>query len=161
MKKIKSILLSMLMLFTFLATPNCADAAVGETTVTYLDDGDRIETTIIEEPSTKRPGIQPYTTTVEMTRSKISRYYNGDNKVMWYIKVTGTFTYNGTTSKCLKSSVTAESYNSTWKVSQLSAARSGATALASCKAKQYMANLLIASMDGFVTLTCDRNGNLS
>ena len=161
MKKIKPILLTMLMLFTFLATPNCADAAVGGETVTYLDDGGYIVTTIIEEPSTKRPGIQPYTTTVEMTRSKISRYYNGDGDVMWYIKVTGTFTYNGTTSKCLKSSVTAESLNKNWKVSELSAARSGATALASCKAKQYLANIYIGSMDGFVTLTCDRNGNLS
>lgn len=161
MKKLTSILLSMLMLFTFLAAPVCADAATGETTVTYLDDGGYIETTIIEEPSTKRPGIQPYTTTVEMTRSKISRYYNADKEVMWYIKVTGTFTYNGSTSKCLKSSVTAKSLSSYWKVSQLSAARSGATALASCKATHYLHSSPDFSMDGFVTLTCDRNGNLS
>ena len=115
-----------------------------------------------EEPTTgKHPGIQPYVLTVEMTRSKISRYYNAKGDVMWYVKVTGTFTYNGTTSKCLKSSVTAEALNSTWKVSQLSAARSGATAYASCKATHYMANLVTNTMDGFVSLTCDRNGNLS
>lgn len=163
MKKIKLIMLSMLTLFSFLAMPNCVNAATAATneSVTYLDNGCRIVTTIVDEPTRIKPGIQTYAIRYETTRSKISRYYNGSGEVMWYVKVTGTFSYDRKTCTCTKADVTAKALGSTWKVSQLSAARSGNTAYASCKATHYMANFVTNTMDGFVSLTCDQYGNLS
>lgn len=161
MNKFKSILLSLLMLLTFLATPSFADAASNES-VTYLDDGSYMVTTIIEEPTLQKPsGMQTNATSTTRTISKQVNYYNGSNQVMWYVKATGSFTYNGTTAKCNSSSVKAESLVSTWKMSKLSSARSGATAYAAATAKFYMAGVLMQTVDELVSLTCSPNGKFS
>lgn len=161
MNKFKSILLSLLMLFTFLATPSFANAASNES-VTYFDDGSYMVTTIIEEPTLQKPsGMQTNATSTTKTMCKQVNYYNGSNQVMWYVIATGTFTYNGTTAKCNSSSVKAESLVSTWKMSKLSSARSGATAYAAATAKHYMAGLVINTIDELVSLTCSPSGKFS
>lgn len=161
MKKNKPILLSLLMFFTFMATPTFADAASNET-VTHFDDGSYIVTTIIEEPTLQRPsGMQTNATSTNVTASKRMNYCNASNEVMWYIKVTGSFTYNGTTAKCNSSSIKAESLVSTWKLSKLSSARSGATAYAGATAKHYMAGVVINTMDELISLTCSPSGKFS
>ncbi len=167
MRKIKPILLSLLMLFMLLATPFRAEAAVsGDTSdnskITYFEDGSYLVTTITDEEGSKKPsGVQTFATSTTVTKSKTANYYNADGKVMWYLKVTGSFTYNGTTSKCNSAAVTAESNVSTWKLSKRSAARGESTAYASATAKQYMAGVVIKTISDIVSLHCSPTGVFS
>lgn len=167
MKKIKPILLSILMLFTLLAVPYRAEAAVsGDTadnsTITYFDDGSYMITTIEDEPGSKTPsGIQPFAASTTVSKSKTARYYNSEGSVMWYLKVTGSFTYTGSSAKCNSASVTAEAIGSTWKVSKLSAAHSGATAYASATGKQYIMGTVVNTMNKTISLTCSPTGIFS
>ena len=167
MKKIKPILLSMLMLFTLLAAPYRAEAAVsGDTadnsTITYFDAGSYMITTIGDEPGSKKPsGIQPFAASTTVSKSKTARFYNSENQVMWYVKVTGSFTYTGSSAKCNSASVTADSLSNSWKVSKLSAAHSGATAYASATGKQYFLGTVIDTISRTVSLTCSPTGIFS
>lgn len=94
--------------------------------------------------------------------SKTATYKGSDGVAYWSITVKGTFTYNGATSKCLSSDVNTNNYSRTWKLSDSSASKSGATATASVTAKQYgTSGAILRSIKKTVTLTCDKNGNLS
>lgn len=162
MKKIKPILLSLLMLFILMATSHCAEAASNES-ITYYDDGSYKITKIIDEPTLQPlPGAQTNAAAItSATRSKISEYLNSAGNVMWYVKVTGSFTYTKDSATCHSSSVKAEALGSTWKVSNRSAARSGATAYASATAKHYYMGIVINTMDDLVSLTCHPGGTFS
>ena len=65
-------------------------------TVEYLDNGDCI-VTIIETVSPVN-GIMPLASNTE-TKSKTSYYKNTAGDTMWYVRVTGTFTYGDGISK--------------------------------------------------------------
>lgn len=164
MKRIKPILLSLLMLLMLMATPCSADAALSgspavKKTVTYFDDGSRLTTTTMETPLSQNPfGAQTYATSKTVKNWKLSEYFNASGELMWYFKVTGIYTYDGSTAKCNSSDITAHSYNSTWKLSKLSSATNGATAIAHITAKQYMAGVVMKTMNESLTLTCRPNG---
>ena len=80
---------------------------------------------------------------------------------MWYVKVTGTFTYGNGSAKCTSSDVSTKVYSSNWKLSNVSSARSGATAYAHAIGKCYNQNTVIQTIDKTVSLTCSSTGNLS
>ena len=71
------------------------------TKYTYYDDGSYMLEYIIDESNS---GITRSSSTT--TKSKIASYYSSSNVELWYVKVTGTFTYDGTSSKCTKTSHT-------------------------------------------------------
>ena len=90
---------------------------------------------------------------------------DGEDKngnVLWTITVKGSFTYNGSTSKCTNSSVSVKSYVSNWTVSGAKAWKSGSTAYASAQGK--MKNVLgqtTKTVNKQVSLTCSPSGKLS
>lgn len=94
------------------------------------------------------------------TMSKRTSYKNASGKVMWYVQVTGTFTYGNGTAKCTKSSVTAASNNSTWKIVSKSASKSGSKATATAKARHYNNGIPAELLTKSVTLTCSPNGTI-
>lgn len=96
------------------------------------------------------------------TGSKVYNYVDSNHKSMWTITVKGSFTYNGSTSKCTNSSVSVKSYVSNWTVSGAKAWKSGSTAYASAQGK--MKNVLgqtTKTVNKQVSLTCSPSGKLS
>lgn len=95
------------------------------------------------------------------TAKKTSYFKNSSGTNLWSVTVTGTFTYNGSTSSCTSATVSAASYNNNWKISTKSSSKSGNTASATATAKYYLDGSLISTHKNTVKLTCDKNGNLS
>lgn len=125
--------------------------------IEFFDNGDYLITTIESEDSTSNIALLSTTT----TKSKTSRYYNSKDELMWYVKVTGTFTYGNGTSKCTASSVTAQSYVSAWKISNRSASKSGNTAIGKATAKQYFDGTVVNTINRTVKLACSPTGVFS
>ncbi len=123
-------------------------------TVEYLKDGTIVET-IIEEST-----IVLYSTQSK-SGTKTKNHKNASGKILYTIKVNGTFTYNGNTSTCTAASATATSSMSDWKVISKSASKSGNKAIAKATMKQYYDGSVIQTTYPSVTLSCDKNGKLS
>jgi hypothetical protein len=95
------------------------------------------------------------------TKSKITYCKNSAGKVMWYVKVTGTFTYGNGSSKCTNADCTAEAKDKTWKVSNRSSSKSGNTASASAKGTHYLNGVPVETIKRTVTLKCSPTGKFS
>ena len=96
------------------------------------------------------------------TGSKTSSYKNASGQVLWYVKVTGTFTYGGGSSSCTKVSATAKAEHVQWKVSNIKSSKSGSTAKASAVGTKYSASgVAISSATRSVSLSCSASGTLS
>ena len=133
------------------ATPNQLIAKE----ISYLNDGSYFETFIYENS-----GVETRANKTK-TGTKTTTYNDADGKVLWYVSVTGSFTYTGSSSKCTSASVKAESYNSYWKISNRYSSYSGNKARGKATAKLYYGPLPAATINEEVVLSCDSNGNLS
>lgn len=161
MKSIKSIMAAftaLIMIFA-LAVPVMAFEKIGETvqsvTVEYLEDGSCYETVItVDDNENGDSGIM--STAKTRTGSKKTSYKNKSGDVLWYVKVTGKFTYNGSTSKCTSASASAVSNSSSWKIIDKSSSRSGNKAIGKATAKEQS-----TSLTRTVTLSCSKTGKLS
>lgn len=129
------------------------------TSMEYLPNGDYIETSIQE--STLNSRIVPFSAAARTSGSKTVRYKNSAGVVQWYVKVTGCFTYNGSTSSCTSSSVEADSNVFAWQISNKSASRSNATATGRATARLYSGSTIIQTITETVNLTCSKTGALS
>ncbi len=128
------------------------------TDIEYFDDGS-YSITVIEDVET--PGINLLSDTKTETKTKTSYHKNAAGQTMWYVRVTGTFTYNGTTSKCTSATPSAKSQNENWTVSDISGGKSENKAYASATGKHYINNKLSSSTRKTVTLTCSPTGQFS
>ena len=156
--KIKTFITCLLAALSITISSTPALAQDNNTSITYFDDGSYLVTTLIPEDE---PVISPYALTYNVNKTGITKYYNDDGKLMWYLKVMGNFTYNGTTAKCNSADVEAKSYNSCWKLLHLSSSRSGATAYASCVSEFYMGSTRIRSFSNTISLTCHPDGTFT
>lgn len=148
-----TVLLSLILLPQYQAKAN---------TINGTDDESIHCITVIEEiPVSINPGISLYSTAQTKTGSKTVYYKNADNETLWYVKVTATFSYNGSTSTCKSASVTAGSNNSYWKVSNKKSSYSGNHGTASATGKKYLFGIVTSTINRSVTLTCSPNGTLS
>ncbi|MCI5620492.1 MAG: hypothetical protein MR355_02835 [Lachnospiraceae bacterium] len=158
MRKILLSVLSFMCVFNliFSLSSISADAAENTDTLTsyeHLPDGSFIVTCTSIDSTARSSG------TITAHRTKYYKDASGNN--LWSVTVTGTFTYNGSSSQCTNSSVNAQSYNSDWKIYSTNASRSGNTATATGTAQTYYKNTVINTYSLSVSLTCDKNGNLS
>lgn len=90
------------------------------------------------------------------SRTYTAKDSSGNN--LWYLKVHGTFTYNGTSSTCTASSVTAGSNTSLWKLSNKNTSRYGSTANAAVTAKRYKGSQVIETINRSISLSCSKTG---
>lgn len=159
MKKILSLILVAVLLFS--AVPAYANDT-DSVTVKYLDNGCYI-VTIIEDASfvDVRPETVVPMATTTTTKSKTSYMKNAAGSTLWYVKVTGTFTYGDGSAKCTSVTPSAASMNSDWKVSTATGKKSGATASATATGKQYFDGSVINTHKETVTLTCSATGVFS
>ena len=164
MKKTLTLLLAITLLISIFAFPANASSepsiAVPGTVVDveYLDNGDYIITTI-EDNSIILPGDSTNAATT-VTKTKTKNYVNSEGDIMWYIKVQGTFTYDGSTSKCTNAAHKAAAKGSTWSISSASSSKSGNTATATATAVHHTGTGNY-SYTRSVTLTCSKTGVFS
>ncbi|MBE5928325.1 MAG: hypothetical protein E7267_02990 [Lachnospiraceae bacterium] len=153
--KITSVLLiCSLMCLSIFSTHNVTYAN-DNSTITYFEDGSYL-VTIIE--SCDDYTLNSRELTITENKTKTSNYYDSNNELLWYVKVKGNFTYNGTTATCNSSEVVAASNNSNWKISNRSASKSGSTAYASCTAKRYSGSTVVQTINRQVSLHCSPSG---
>ena len=132
---------------------NPVSAANNNIEVEHLSDGGYFITEIIENDSpeeTRAAGSK--------TGSKIGWYYDEQGNACWYVRVTASFSYNGSTSICSGVIICADKASSGWEIAVKTTSRTENSGTASATARH--------SSDGktftkTVTLTCDKNGNLS
>lgn len=152
MKKLFSILLSILILTSLLSVASAAEA---EPSVEYFPDGS-YSVTVIEDES---PGISLFSSSA--TKSKRRTHYSASGTAQWYVKVTGTFTYGDGSSKCTSASASAGVYVSAWRIVSKSSSKSGNKATATATAEQLAMGEALYTIDDTVTLTCSATGTFS
>jgi hypothetical protein len=169
MKSIKKSILIVTVVSVFLIAPVpafadtsvLADKTVAEVTdVVYLNDGSRIVTEISVEPS-RVLTLATASATSTKTGSKTVSYENSSGTLLWYVKVTGTFSYDGSTSSCTSSTVTASAPDSNWVIAGQSASKSGSQATGTATAKLYKGSTVVQTVSKTVILSCSKTGALS
>lgn len=153
MKKILSFLLSLVLAFILWLHPLSIQAAPNITvTKEYLSDGSYYET-VIETNMQARSYVRGAKKTVT--------YKNTDNKSIWYLSVSADFYFDGKTSRCTSSSVSAGSYTSTHKVLSKTSGRSDNSGWAKATVGTYMGGVHVTDVTRTIYIYCDKNGNVS
>lgn len=159
MKKFLSILISLFLLLSFFVFPASAvatsdagiaieqDQIVVSRTVEQLGDGCYFIETIYV------PNAQLYSSTKTGTKTAECVYYG---TTIFTISVTGVFTYDGSTSDATSASGKIAAYVENVTLNSRRAYTSGSSAIATCSISYNG-----STIQKTVTLTCDKNGNLS
>lgn len=148
----KKIIVTLFICLGIALSSSPVQAANSNIEVIYLDNGDSIEITITEGPTTRASGTK--------TGSKTANYRSG-GKIMWSVKVKGTFTYTGSSAKCIASSVSTTCPGSAWKIDSKSSSEKGNKAIATATAKQYQNGFCRYTKTVSVSLECSPSGKLS
>lgn len=150
MKRILCFILMSAMLLCVI--PVQSSAAERNLETIYFEDGSYMTVEVITK-STRASG--------SVSGSKPYTYYNSNGSAQWKATLSGSFTYTGSSATCTSSSVDATIYNSAWYVSSKSASKSGNTASASVTMGKKMAGVTVMTKTVSLSLSCDKNGNLS
>ena len=92
-----------------------------------------------------------------ITKTKTTNIKNTNGAILWSVSITATFTYDGSTSRCISCSPSAETYSSSWTIQSTSSSKSGNSATA-------IATANYASLKNYtqsVTISCSKNGTVS
>ena len=132
--------------------PVNVSAAQAQESVITFDDGSYLRITI-EDVSARATNTR--------TANKYLTHYNSSDEVLWEAKLTASFTYTGTTSSCTSASCSVTVNDSAWYVVSKSASYSGNTATANLTMGKKFLGITIDKPKYTITLTCDKDGNLS
>lgn len=148
MKKTLSLLFAFLLLFSFLMPVSAA----GQEQVIYrdqqeLENGITIISEIMEESLT-RSSSKGYTYKKTIAQNDVT---------IAVISMHGEFSYNGTTVSVVSKSVTQTDTYEGWSYKQNSFTSSGGTITLDAK----LTKLLVLNVPFTMTLSCDKNGNIS
>ena len=130
----------------------------GTTDIEYLDDESSFVTVIEDEPGS---GMNFFNKRKTITKNKTTYYRDARGKTVWYVKVTGTFTYGGGRAVCTDARVEAESMNSIWRILDRSSSRSGNSASATAIGGRYTNGTHVQKHRKTVTLRCSTTGVFS
>ena len=147
--------------FFFGSTASAQTAIVfsSQTETVPLEDGDYLETTIINTPTIPL-GVSLLSTKKNITKTNISKYKNKDSTVLWSVSIKATFTYNGSTAKCISCSHSTTFPAKTWKIKSVSSSKSGNSATATAIATQSFGNIS-KDFTKSVPISCSKNGTVS
>lgn len=167
MKKLLTcILLTLLLAQSTYTNPSDQDSDTKQ--IEYLEDNSYLTISTSDAMPKMSAGITAFSTTATKTKTKTKtktiNCYNKKHKLMWYVRVKGTFIYGNGSAKCTRSVVSAKSNNSLWVLSGKKTSRSGNKATASVTAKMYRTSLhlfAIKTIKKAVTLTCSSTGKFS
>lgn len=114
--------------------------------VEFLENGDYVVSEVHECAVQPRSGKTGYAS---------ATYWNSNGAAVWKVTVTGSFTYNGTTSSATSATATVDIYNANAKFVSKNAYTSGKTATATGTVKYDLVQTTRSA-----SVSCDKNGNL-
>lgn len=97
----------------------------------------------------------------EISKTKFLSYYDKNGTLLWTVYLDCTFTYNGKTSKCTKAVFSADIADKDWKLVSSDVTKDGNFAKADFSVRQYKLGVALKLIEKSITLTCDKNGNIS
>lgn len=123
--------------------------------VEYFDDGSYITITISES--------SPFPIRSENTKtgSKTTTYTGTDGIVKWESKLTGTFSYNGTSATCTSSNITYSIKDSSWDIISAIPSRENNKAIGDIIVKQYLLGIPVNTYNYTIVISCSPTGVLS
>lgn len=121
--------------------------------VVRYEDGSCLEITLESAPQARASG--------SLTKTKSYIFKDENNVEQWKISLTGSFTYTGTTSTCTAASCNVTIYQSIWSAASKSASKSGNTAYGTARILRKYLGVTVSDKTYNLTLTCDKNGNVS
>lgn len=152
MKRFLTFFLAALLLVGSVSTECLAIEPSTISQIEYLEDGSYVITTI-EEIGTRATNTK--------TGSAVKRKYDSNNVLEWTITLTGTFTYTGSSSTCTSSSISVAISDSNFAEVSRSATKSGNTAYGSATIRKKVLGVTVSTNTYDLSLSCDKNGNLS
>ena len=155
MKRIILTILSLILLFNISIPSNAQVPITSSFEVDYLGDGLYGITTyeISNDFST-------YATSTK-TATKKYTIQNSDGENLAMFKLRATFSYNGSSATCTSATYSTEIYDDNWSFTEASATKSGGTATGTFTAKCVKFFITVQKVEKTITLTCDKNGNIS
>ncbi len=123
------------------------------TSIEYFDDGSYLVTTITEETTNSRANTK--------TGSKSAIYTDSDGNTLWTYKITGTFSYTGSSSTCTAVSDSYTISNDDWHMSSHSCSKSGNTANGTVTMKRKFLGVTTNTITRNISLSCSASGTLS
>lgn len=139
-------------LFVGICNVDVFAAADSEMQVEYLNDGGYIVTELQESGARA---------TNSKTGTKRKSKYDSNDNLEWQIILRGEFTYNGTTSTCNESIIAVNIYDSNFVKKSSSSSKNGNIAKGSATISKKALGVTVSTNTYNLTLTCDKNGNLS
>lgn len=169
MKKLIALALAGLCIITAFHSPVSAKESGAETPANEIDiviNGELKQVRIIHVFDDGSQLLEGKPAVTAQTRDNITAhkpYYhrNSSGTLLWTITVNGTFSYNGSTSSCISASYDTQINNSAWSVQSGSAYPSGNSAIASVVMARKLLLIVLETVPVTITLTCDKNGNVS
>lgn len=119
--------------------------------VTYLSDGSVLIESVPKVIQTRSNVI---------TSHKTVYHRDSSGNLLWSATLTGTFTYNGSSSSCTAASCTTSINSSAWSQKSVNAYTSGASAYADVTMVRKILLITVETVNVLVTLTCDKDGHL-
>lgn len=151
-RKITSFLLALLILLQLPINAGAVEYNVCSEEIFYFEDGSSMVITILESNS-RAAGTKSGT--------KQCTYRDSEGELSWIATLSGTFTYTGTSSTCTSSSINVTIYDSLWYNVSKSASKSGNTATGTVTMGLKVLGVTVSKPTYNLTLTCDKDGNLS
>ena len=154
MKQRVSKVLAVMMVAVLMLTgkADAATIAQGQHTIEHLDNGDYIETVINDAGMKAALSLQ--SADKQITKTKTAYYKNKSGAVLWSVSIKATFSYNGTSSKCISCSPSASAPAKSW-----SSSKKGNSA--SAKVVAVHATNVSQQYTKTVTIHCSKTGVIS
>ena len=120
--------------------------------IIYLEDGGYIMVELNTNSNTARTTI---------SKSKVVTRYSDDDEMQWQIRLSGSFTYNGSSAGFPSCNCTVTIYDDTWYTESKTSWANGNTANATVVMARKSLGITVRRETVDLTLTCDKNGNFS
>lgn len=156
-RKIMAVIACMILSFCLVANVSAFMVTEAEPRIEYFSDGSYVTTDIIETTDITTRG-----TLYNKSADKVYTYRDAKGNEQYKIILHGKFRVDsGVSSTCIEATVRVEITNDDWKVISQSAWASGSQAIASVTLKRYLLFIPVDTVEKTITLTCDKNGNLT
>ena len=152
-KKISFFILAIIFCFSAPLSALAQSTTVNNSEIQHFEDGSYL---VIQ----KETVISPFSSGTK-TSSTTGYYYNGDNEQQCSVTLTATFSYTGSSARCTNADTSYRIYDSAWKVTETKVGKAGNKATGIFTVKKYWLGIITKTVPLTLTLTCDKNGNIS
>lgn len=159
-KTISVLLLCLTLILSCPSTALAANATTSGSTVVTIDGVDYYIDTVITEWSADTESNRAAASNTK-TATKTTYIKDSSQNVLWYVSITATFSYDGTTAACTSCSHQAASQSSQWSIKSSSASKSGNSATATATAVRSLSFGLVQEATKSVTISCSPTGEIS